>query len=320
MFFTLLGAVASIARAKPPEVNAEDTTPPAPGDSPRTSQLVAPEPPPDKQESTGTDRYQYELVAPQVVHVYDMKTGLCMTAPQVVRDGVQFEILGTIKENPAAPCNSALSYCPGNNKLLLLKTRAPQPNLVTRLTSRNKPTDATADGSLAGTLDSRAGQYLCFDKDTFDEQFAENAIIKKYIYGSSGPVYGLNLTLPIKIRPAIAGFNTSLSQNIEIGGVLGWRWRLSQTLDSHIDFPVVGIALANLEIEKGRAPAAMDGNVQSMGITASTGVILELKDFQLGFMVGTDRATGDAGRGWVYNGKLWYAFGLGYSFLKNSPK
>lgn len=64
----------------------------------------------------------------------------------------------------------------------------------------------------------------------------------------------------------------------------------------------------------------MDGNAQSMGITASTGVILELNDFQLGMMVGVDRATGDAGRGWVYNGKIWYAFGLGYSFLKNSPR
>ena len=40
---------------------------------------------------------------------------------------------------------------------------------------------------------------------------------------------------------------------------------------------------------------AMDGNVQSMGVTASTCAILEL---QLGIMVGVDRATGDVGRGW----------------------
>lgn len=237
----------------------------------------------------------------------------------VVRDGVQFEVLRTIKEKPAASCEHD-EYCPDNKTLLLLKTHAPQLGLLQWLTSRSTPAGGTAEGGEGRGIDSHEVQYLCLDKDTFDELTTEEAITKKYHWGSSGAVYGLNLTLPIKIRPAIAGFNTTLSQNIEIGGLLGWRWRLSQTLDYHVDFPVVSVGLANLEIEKGRAPAAMDGNAQSMGITTSTGVILELNDFQLGIMVGVDRATGDVGRDWVYNGRVWYAFGLGYSFLKNSPR
>jgi hypothetical protein len=188
--------------------------------------------------------------------------------------------------------------------------RSPEAAKANKPPNSNDPQDIDVE-------DPPYERYYCLDKNTFDTMLKAETLAKRYRRGSAGQVYRLNLALPFKLRRAIPGFNTTLDQGIQIAGSFGWRWRISDTRDYHVDFPVVSAGLTTLNIDMGTAPAAHDSNTHTLGVTASSGVVLELSDFQLGIMMGVDRATGDTGKDWRYNGKLWYSFSVGYSFLKN---
>jgi hypothetical protein len=49
------------------------------------------------------------------------------------------------------------------------------------------------------------------------------------------------------------------------------------------------------------------------GLTWSTGLILQLEQYTLGLMFGKDYAS-EIGNQWEHHGKLWWSFGIGFSF------
>ena len=50
------------------------------------------------------------------------------------------------------------------------------------------------------------------------------------------------------------------------------------------------------------------------------GAVLELTNFQLGFVMRVDRAPGEDETGWIYNDKIWHSFAIGYSFLNSATR
>jgi hypothetical protein len=164
------------------------------------------------------------------------------------------------------------------------------------------------------------GQYFCLEQDKFDALLASDSIAKVYRRGRSGEVYGVSLMLPFKLRRATGNFNTKLTESITIAGALSERWRVSDSLNYHLHLPVLTAGLTTLDLEMGTAPAAMAGNKQVLGLTASVGAVLELGNYQIGLMMGVDRAPGEDGKGWIYNDKVWYSFAFGYSFLNSASK
>jgi hypothetical protein len=294
---------------------------------------------PAKQQQTDEDEFLYELRTPQAVRTYEAKTERCEGPVLVAKDRLRFAVLRTLPERDPDP--ATCPTCPKQPKQQLLKFQSiidesedqvetlyntmpsqarykdkpPSPNGESRTARADRIKPIVQSAFITSQSN---GQYFCLDKEIFDALSTEDSIVKAYRLGYTGAVYGLSLALPFKLRRATAGFNTELTEGIAIDGVLGVRWRISDTHDYHVDFPVVNAGLTTLEIEQGRAPSAMTGNKRILGLTASAGVVLELSNFQIELMAGVDRAPGDEGRGWVYNDKVWYSFGFGYAFLKNS--
>ncbi len=292
----------------------------------------------DRQKQEVEEEFCYELKIPQLVHAYSPRTETCAASPdqdRIAAEGLHFVVL------------RPLSDAAGKHYVIRFPTIKPEsPEQLRALANnvRNDPADRGApvpptsagppDGqnrqsTLADTVahtretfitSEDNGKYFCLEQDKFDALLASNVIGKVYRRGRTGEVYGLSLMLPFKLRPATGGFNTKLTEAITIAGGFSERWRISNSRDYHADFPVVTAGLTTLDLEMGTAPSAMTSNKQLLGLTVSLGAVLELANFQLGFMMGIDRAPGEDGKGWIYNDKIWYSFAIGYSFLNSATQ
>lgn len=273
----------------------------------------------------------YELNTPMLVFEYDEQTSTCKSPIDESKQLLTSRLgPGTLSVSYALPKSDGVkSLASRKERFIIVRTISAKSatQYVIRTCSHSglwarlgfcRP-DNGEDGN---SKDVQPGQlrqdkYYCLDKSTLDAMVNSGEIARKYDRGYKDLVYGLNLTLPLKLRPAIHGFNTTVDKDIQLGGFLGARWRISDSSDYYVDLPVVSIGLTTLSLAKGTVPGAMDTSKETMGVSASTGIVVELSDFQLGIMMGVDRATGDAGRDWRYNGKTWYSFGLGYTFVKS---
>jgi hypothetical protein len=329
---------------------AEDTPPPDKQESPKDGAKQQSKSDEVKQESKKVfeDRFYYQFKASQPVWEYDRTFNKCSSPPKETPQSIF-----TLSVGPTTLSMSTRSSPPDHRESRYIASSGTSFVVVRTTDDKNDPQlviqfcQETSVRNLLGTLcskppaapegggipprmsDNKNGDssinvelsqyeiYYCLAKSTFDSMLTAEEIVKKYRRGSTGPVYGLNFALPFKLRRAIPGFNTTIDKGIQIAGSLGWRWRISDARDYHLDFPVVSMGLTTLDIATGTAPAAKEGNTQTMGVTASGGIVLELSDFQLGIMMGVDCATGDTGKDWRYNGKTWYSFSVGYSFLKS---
>jgi hypothetical protein len=162
-------------------------------------------------------------------------------------------------------------------------------------------------------------KYFWLRKDEFDNYMTENFITKSYKTFIPKITYGANISLPFKLRTSIDGENIRITPDITLGGYLGTKWRLSSTIPFYVNFPVVSLGLATLSInDNNNTSSTNKGDGTVLGITGSTGFVFQITDFEMGFMVGWDRASGELGKDWIYNGKAWYSFSIGYSFFGNN--
>ncbi len=146
----------------------------------------------------------------------------------------------------------------------------------------------------------------------------DNKTIKKSFKLTSDIAYGANVSLPFKLRPKVNEQNIRITPDITLSGFLGAKFRISRK-DPYYIVPLVSLGLATLPISDETDGSVTDkGDGMVLGITTSTGVVFQLKDFQFGFLVGWDRAAGELGKNWVYNGKPWYSFSIGFTFLGNN--
>jgi|688.fasta_scaffold48856_3 hypothetical protein len=160
-------------------------------------------------------------------------------------------------------------------------------------------------------------KYYWIKQDELDNQITQKEVVKSYKL-TLRPAYGANVSLPFKLRPKTDGQNSRLTPDITLGGYLGARWRISRKEPFYVTVPIVTLGLATLPISDqtdGSNPDKGDGMV--LGTTFSLGTVFQLNDFQFGFLMGWDHATGELGKNWIYNGKTWYSFSIGFSFLGN---
>jgi hypothetical protein len=125
------------------------------------------------------------------------------------------------------------------------------------------------------------------------------------------------LAIPFKVRFG-ADRNLRIDTNVNIGGYVGWKFRMTHVRPYYISAVAAGgLALLPLNESSPDNASTMENTV--VGLTGSIGVVFQLADFQLGLLVGIDHAAGDAGAGWAYNDKQWISVSLGYAFFGNSP-
>ena len=127
---------------------------------------------------------------------------------------------------------------------------------------------------------------------------------------------GGQLTLPFKIRPKAETESFRLTTDVTVGGFVGMTKRLSSVKEIFLTIPLAaGLTFINLNNDN----TFLDKSVQEAevvpGITWSTGLILQLEKYSLGFMLGKDYAS-EVGNQWKYHGRVWWSFGIGFTFVR----
>ena len=160
-------------------------------------------------------------------------------------------------------------------------------------------------------------------QEKFDN-YVNDGFIKKRYYLTPQVTYGASLTLPFKIRPSIDTLNMKITPELAIGGYLGMRGRLNRYKSIYWYAPVVTAGVttiginANNTISEQKIEGTEDGLIFAR--TFSLGSFVEFNKFQIGIVLGWDKAGGEIGKNWIYNDRLWYSFSIGYNFLRQGEK
>jgi hypothetical protein len=129
------------------------------------------------------------------------------------------------------------------------------------------------------------------------------------------------LLAPIKVRPEenVKGMNYpwELSTDISLGQYLGYRIPLSITNPYYITIPTITLGTSLLSINNSNTIPENDSST-TLGLTWSTGIILDLNGFNIALLLGKDYAPGQAGKNWIYNEKTWFSIGFGINLTSKN--
>ncbi len=112
------------------------------------------------------------------------------------------------------------------------------------------------------------------------------------------------LTVPFKLRPAIAGKSFSMTTDVTIGAYAGIKKRISKRQNFFVTLPfVAGLTLINVNDNTTSASGTVDrGSGVVPGWTIATGLVAQLNSFNIGVVTGWDFAS-DVGKSWIYQGE-----------------
>lgn len=157
------------------------------------------------------------------------------------------------------------------------------------------------------------------------EKYIEDGYIKKRYNRPIQIAYGASFTVPFKIRPEVQDLNMKITPELMLGGYLGLRKRLDRYKSVYLYLPVgpagvttLGINSDNVISEEQVDESVKDGLV--LARTFSIGSFIEFNSFQVGVVLGWDKAGGEIGKDWVYNDRPWYSFSIGYNFLRKKDE
>lgn len=124
-----------------------------------------------------------------------------------------------------------------------------------------------------------------------------------------------SLVVPIKARPKVGSTPFDFTTDFTVGSSIGAKMRLSPTQPHYLS--IVGVfGVSTIDV----GPETTGGFVTSMtkysALTPGLGIILEFDGFQIGLVAGKDYLGGNVSNEWIYDGKTWWSFGIGYEFLR----
>jgi hypothetical protein len=132
-------------------------------------------------------------------------------------------------------------------------------------------------------------------------------------------VTGGQLTIPFKIRPKAEHGTFRLTTDVTLGAFIGLTRKLSEKKEHYLTIPITaGLTFINLNNNNTSLEfAANDGGETDVvpGLSWSSGILLQLDQYNLGLIFGKDYAS-EVGDQWLYHKKMWWSFGLGFSFTK----
>ncbi|MBC7775620.1 MAG: hypothetical protein H7246_09290 [Phycisphaerae bacterium] len=131
-------------------------------------------------------------------------------------------------------------------------------------------------------------------------------------------VTGGQLTIPFKIRKKAEHSTFRLTTDVTLGAFIGLTKKLSGKNDHYLTIPITaGLTFININDNNTsmefKAADEESSNDVVPGLTWSTGILLQLDQYNLGFIIGKDYAS-EVGDQWLYHRKMWWSFGLGFSF------
>jgi hypothetical protein len=114
--------------------------------------------------------------------------------------------------------------------------------------------------------------------------------------------------------------NFNLTTDVTLGPYIGLTKRLSKRNPFYVTVPAtLGLSFININ-NNTTSNQIMNEEIGVVpGISWSSGLVFQFDNFNLGFVFGKDYASG-IGDDWIYQGKTWYSFAIGYSFLNEEKE
>ncbi|QLG46029.1 hypothetical protein [Costertonia aggregata] len=160
-------------------------------------------------------------------------------------------------------------------------------------------------------------KIFLIESSRFDEMENKDFIFKRYVLWDWDVDYGAQLSLPFKLRPEINDDNMRITPEINLGGYVSSRLRIDRRKNRYLHLPMFSAGVSGIGINSNNKidESTNTGDGLVMATTFTGGVGVELDSFQLAFIIGWDKASGEIGKEWQYNGRPWYSFGVGFTFL-----
>jgi hypothetical protein len=188
-------------------------------------------------------------------------------------------------------------------------------------TKREKPALDKADTKVRHPISWFNVKWLCMPKKDFDQLKKKAYYSTRFKTLANYKITSGLLTLPLKIRGRQDNYPFQLSTDVTLGPYLGITKRLSPYSRTYVTIPVsFGVTVVNINSNTTSVTATPDPKAGlTPGISWATGLTLQWMEQRttVGIFIGKDYAS-DFGDGWRYHNKLWYSFGIGYSFYKKN--
>ena len=160
-------------------------------------------------------------------------------------------------------------------------------------------------------------QFFCIKASNF-----KGPVIKKryktWLYNAK-PNIG-TLVVPIKMRPKQGEYPFDFTTDFTLGSSFGYSFRMSPYQPNYLS--IVGVfGVTSVGVDSITTKGYItEPNTKLSAITPGIGIITEIDNFQIGAVIGWDIVGGKTGQNWIYNGKTWLSFGIGYQFVRKKEK
>lgn len=185
------------------------------------------------------------------------------------------------------------------------------------MSDAEKPTTISSEDS---------GMLFCFKasdlkEGTLRKRYAMTYSRPKYI-PIAQPAFG-TIIIPFKSRSSVTRdtqkYAASFSSSSTIGPSLGARFRISRYYPHYLS--IMGVyGLANANVDSATTQGFERKSRDLAAITKAIGLVLEFDNVQARLFIGDDKVSGETGNRWIYNGKRWFAVGIGYQFIKSNDE
>jgi len=166
--------------------------------------------------------------------------------------------------------------------------------------------------------------YFSLIHSTIDSAIQEPKIDKGYMLNNDGTHNAVVfqdwdsniLTIPIKIRPKIDGAPIQFLGETAIGTYIGFQkgvvnyaaQKPSSVSNTFFAFGAPTMVRLNINSTENKSDDVL------LGLSFGAGYLLNLNSYQIGIVGGLDYISGNASTTWIYQGRPWVSFSIGYDF------
>jgi hypothetical protein len=160
------------------------------------------------------------------------------------------------------------------------------------------------------TLTTTPKKFFCVAQKDFD-RFTR----RSYAAGLSSHDFVVGaLVLPVKLRPGAKGAGFDFANDVAFGTTAGYRYRTSDSRENFLSL-LAGVALSSVQLTAENTNGKLTETTDRPAFTWTTGMMFEVNRFQIGAFIGQDRISQPRQSSWAFQGKTWFALGLGYTLF-----
>lgn len=182
----------------------------------------------------------------------------------------------------------------------------------------NKNLENVSNNPVRISILNRNRMFIAMPYDLFKASAKDTLYNASFTDMSNFKITSGILTVPFKLRSPQKDENFTMTTDVTLGPYIGVTKRISSRNPIYVTLPVtLGLAFINISNNE-TATVNSEPNINTVpGVSWSSGLIFQLNKFDIGFVFGQDFAS-DIGDNWIYQGKTWTSFAIGYSFSKPS--